>query len=964
MNKRKSFQNGITLIALVISIIVMLILAGVSLNATIGDNGIITQAQNAKLEVGMSALEEWLQQFYIENYDEFQEKDNKALALKNYSTSWNWFYQGAPLGYIVDSDGNSHYFINKDGLPNEIKNKLVGGDAGNKTYADYASLNDVYGVTSDLKVYYCRNGKNSIIGISKEDLEIADSTKEIFEAGSSMAKLITGENGTSVTLEDLKQVKNLVINNESNIKDLKDFYALASLQELTLDNVTLDSLDGIENAVQLNKITIQNCTINNYSALGKMNKSLNTLYLYRINDEELNKLCSKTIGIGNSDLTNLKYLAIVGSTYYICSTEEHWNYIENYNGKGITTLEPLNSLTDVTKKSIKYLSLNANYLTSLSGINDFTNLYLLRAENNCISDISGIKNMKNLSYLYLCNNKIESLTSLENNTGLVFLRVDYNLNLNSLKGIKECKGLRSIYADSCNLGNGELAMKSENDALYDIKDLSVITLNLINNQNLIHIAYGYSNLGTIFLSGCTNLSTSEVAEIKNIYNSLNSGNKSIDEKYIKYLNSNERIDYYQYSDSGLNNKSDEIMYLYNNKDVKYLRLDYNTQLTDNVSDEEMSLNEILSTCSNIVVLSLRGLNIDSIDFVKNMPNLKELDLWDCNNIIDLTPLENTNIVLSSLRINNSNVVLSNIPKTLSSLEATGNSHTFLIRNGGGYESGLYASKEVYEKVGTCTELTNISWCNHLDTGAYMDLSNTKLVNCDLTYPGLQVKLPSTCETAHFQWNAVKYVPDLSLCSNLRKVTIDETTTIPSDRVSTIWNEWFFALSNCTNLEEIYLEISGNQNNFNGIEKLSNCLKLSKLQIWHREEKVLTADFTGIGLITSLKNIKLNNFNIKSVQEFSTLINLETLDLSNNLISTVHGLENLKNLNMLKLENNCIFDTTSIKNEDEVITYNNLEILADLNKTGNLRKLYLSGNNGITNWTLVSNIKNWEEKSGW
>lgn len=35
-------NSGITLIALVISIIVMLILAGISLNAVIGDNGIIT----------------------------------------------------------------------------------------------------------------------------------------------------------------------------------------------------------------------------------------------------------------------------------------------------------------------------------------------------------------------------------------------------------------------------------------------------------------------------------------------------------------------------------------------------------------------------------------------------------------------------------------------------------------------------------------------------------------------------------------------------------------------------------------------------------------------------------------------------------------------------------------------------------------------------------------------------------
>ena len=47
MKGQKKKQNGITLIALVISIIVMLILAGVSLNATVGDNGIITQAQSA-----------------------------------------------------------------------------------------------------------------------------------------------------------------------------------------------------------------------------------------------------------------------------------------------------------------------------------------------------------------------------------------------------------------------------------------------------------------------------------------------------------------------------------------------------------------------------------------------------------------------------------------------------------------------------------------------------------------------------------------------------------------------------------------------------------------------------------------------------------------------------------------------------------------------------------------------------
>ena len=49
-------KNGITLIALVISIIVMLILAGVSLNATIGENGIMTQAKNATYMQGIETL--------------------------------------------------------------------------------------------------------------------------------------------------------------------------------------------------------------------------------------------------------------------------------------------------------------------------------------------------------------------------------------------------------------------------------------------------------------------------------------------------------------------------------------------------------------------------------------------------------------------------------------------------------------------------------------------------------------------------------------------------------------------------------------------------------------------------------------------------------------------------------------------------------------------------------------------
>ncbi len=55
---KKETQNGITLIALVITIIVLLILAGVSIAMLTGQNGILTQAQNAKTTTENKSAEE------------------------------------------------------------------------------------------------------------------------------------------------------------------------------------------------------------------------------------------------------------------------------------------------------------------------------------------------------------------------------------------------------------------------------------------------------------------------------------------------------------------------------------------------------------------------------------------------------------------------------------------------------------------------------------------------------------------------------------------------------------------------------------------------------------------------------------------------------------------------------------------------------------------------------------------
>ena len=56
--KERRRQEGITLVALVITVIVLIILAGVTLSTLVGDNGIITKAQEAKQNMANAVAEE------------------------------------------------------------------------------------------------------------------------------------------------------------------------------------------------------------------------------------------------------------------------------------------------------------------------------------------------------------------------------------------------------------------------------------------------------------------------------------------------------------------------------------------------------------------------------------------------------------------------------------------------------------------------------------------------------------------------------------------------------------------------------------------------------------------------------------------------------------------------------------------------------------------------------------------
>ena len=58
-------QKAITLIALVITIIVLIILSAVSINLTVGNNGVITNAMKAKIVNDFATYQEELKKFIV-----------------------------------------------------------------------------------------------------------------------------------------------------------------------------------------------------------------------------------------------------------------------------------------------------------------------------------------------------------------------------------------------------------------------------------------------------------------------------------------------------------------------------------------------------------------------------------------------------------------------------------------------------------------------------------------------------------------------------------------------------------------------------------------------------------------------------------------------------------------------------------------------------------------------------------
>ena len=236
-------NKGITLIALVITIIVLLILAGVSIAMLTGTNGTLTQAQNAKQTTEIAQVkEEWdLEKLGLQMQEQKTDAINASgEEVKNYIKNM----PNNLVGKISIIKGNLAYDINKFTKEEQLTMKSdYGFKATGDTIAPYGS--------TEKKL---KDGKVEITVFSADDESDVDEI--ILPDGTSKKIQYETENillkGDGVeleksSLEELKQYfKNITLDSGNKISDVEKVSQYNTI-------IDLNSCYGVKNTSFINE---------------------------------------------------------------------------------------------------------------------------------------------------------------------------------------------------------------------------------------------------------------------------------------------------------------------------------------------------------------------------------------------------------------------------------------------------------------------------------------------------------------------------------------------------------------------------------------------------------------------------------------------------------------------------------------------------------------------------------------
>lgn len=173
MNKEKVKNSGITLVALVITIVILLILAAVSINLILGENGMIARSKEAKEQYEIADIVEKIKSdLMFEQINNEGNVSNDALKtiLKKYGTI-NYETDGKTIKSITTTQGNHEILASDIWSENASEETVV--DRSGLEIGDYINYEPDKNEDGTAKKYSKDNLAVSITGSLENSFDIS-----------------------------------------------------------------------------------------------------------------------------------------------------------------------------------------------------------------------------------------------------------------------------------------------------------------------------------------------------------------------------------------------------------------------------------------------------------------------------------------------------------------------------------------------------------------------------------------------------------------------------------------------------------------------------------------------------------------------------------------------------------------------------------------------------------------------
>ena len=365
-------NKGITLIALVITIIVLLILAGVTIATLTGDNGILTKATAAKEETRAAEVEErvnlWKSEKEASNYtngtvkedDELLEemkkdgivfeeeidRENKTITIGqrviNYGTE-----ESLTNIYVALYNDGTLVFSNKNDF--EESKILENGNFGNIKDEDY----ELIGTEEEPYIDLEKAPPWFKLVLEGTTLSSIDFASEIVPNNTNIGNIFIGLDIIGVKIE-VKNIENL---NTSNITNMSNMFSYSSITNIDLSGLDLSSvtdMSGMFNNSKVVSVDFSNSDTSNVTDMTSMFYACSRLTNVNLTGIDTSKvMCMGNMFAYCSQLTNLDVSPLDTSNvtdmmgmFFDCISLENIN-VSNFNTSKVTDM--LNMFNGCTK---------------------------------------------------------------------------------------------------------------------------------------------------------------------------------------------------------------------------------------------------------------------------------------------------------------------------------------------------------------------------------------------------------------------------------------------------------------------------------------------------------------------------------------------------------------------------------------------------------------------------------------